>query len=409
MTINIVLSTNQKETAEGFPLVVIFSQNGVKKKKKIASCHKNHFIESEQLISSKHPDYDLLIPILMEIKLRIRKIMLLGIKDIEKAYDILFAMDFSQIGFIEYAEKLIFEMNALALNYGKHNLKAQNKQLGNIKAYKNVLERFRDFGDKVSLQNLDYEILMRFRNYHLSIGNSKSTVHMYLRTLRSIYNKGILINKIVDQKPFAKVFDGLKTKSFSSRKKYLDKETIVKLEKFDLRSEKQKYLDLFLLQFYFGGCDLIDLYFLKKTQLRKGRIVFERTKTNTGTRIDLKIHPKAQKLIDKYKTTDGDWLFGWGKEFKQYETFRRTYGRGLIYIQELHEIEIIPDGGLLGSKVARHTFATIAKNYMIESDVIRELMGHERDEVDNFYKDKYPEKVRDLALFEIISSFECLK
>jgi hypothetical protein len=29
-------------------------------------------------------------------------------------------------------------------------------------------------------------------------------------------------------------------------------------------------------------------------------------------------------------------------------------------------------------------------------------MGHERDDVDNYYKDKYPEAVRDQALFDII-------
>lgn len=46
---------------------------------------------------------------------------------------------------------------------------------------------------------------------------------------------------------------------------------------------------------------------------------------------------------------------------------------------------------------------------MIETDITRELMGHERDDVDNYYKDKYPEKVRDNALFEIICRFECLK
>jgi hypothetical protein len=35
-------------------------------------------------------------------------------------------------------------------------------------------------------------------------------------------------------------------------------------------------------------------------------------------------------------------------------------------------------------------------------------MGHERNDIDNYYKDKYPEKMRDEALFKIISSFECV-
>jgi hypothetical protein len=55
------------------------------------------------------------------------------------------------------------------------------------------------------------------------------------------------------------------------------------------------------------------LYYLKERQLRKGRIVFERTKTNTGTRIDLKLHPKAIGVIDRNKVTGSEWLFPWGK------------------------------------------------------------------------------------------------
>jgi hypothetical protein len=160
-------------------------------------------------------------------------------------------------------------------------------------------------------------------------------------------------------------------------------------------------LDLFLLQFYFGGCDLVDLYFLKKNQIKRNRVSFVRTKTNTGTRIDLKIHPKAEVLLQKY-TDAGEWVFPWGKDKASYENFRRTYQRGLIYIQEKNDVSVLPDGGNMGVKVARHTFANIAKNLMIEPDVIRELMGHERDDVDNYYKDKYPEAVRDEALFGII-------
>ncbi|WP_193743749.1 phage integrase SAM-like domain-containing protein [Flavobacterium sp. 83] len=83
-------------------------------------------------------------------------------------------------------------MKAIAENVGKHDLKAKNKLLGNVRCYENVIAQFGNFGKNVSLQNLDYEILMRFKNYNVSIRNSKPTIHLYLRTLRSIYKKGIL-------------------------------------------------------------------------------------------------------------------------------------------------------------------------------------------------------------------------
>lgn len=410
MKIEIKLITSRKETAEGFPLVVEISHQNKRKSKTLASCLQKHFIQDGKTISAKHPDYDVLAPILMNIKIKARKLILNGVIDVEKAYEDLFAIDFSQIGFQQYAESLLEEMEKMSAAMAKFDLKGSNKIKGNIKLYRNVIAQFENFAKNTSLQNLDYETLLYFKNYNLSIGNSKSTVNLYLRTLRAIYNKGILMHKLSDQKPFARIFEGLKTRSYDSRKKYLTRESVWRLENTDLfrDSAKQKYLDLFLLQFYFGGCDLIDVYYLKERQVRKGRVVFERTKTSTGNRIDLKVHPRAQLIIDKYKSTD-EWLFPWGKEKAQYEIFRRTYQRAMIYIQEKMEIEVQPDGGHIAIKVARHTFANRAKTLMIETDVIRELMGHERDDVDNYYKDKYPEKVRDLAQFEIISPFDCLK
>jgi hypothetical protein len=410
MKIEIKLFTNENLTAEGYPLVVQLSHQGKRKRKNLAFCHEKHFIADGSTISEKHPDYDMLAPILMNLKLKARKLILLNYTDIEKAYEELFAVDFSQIGFVDYAKDLIAEMEQMAAQMKKFDLKGSNKISGNVKVYSNVIAQFGNFAQNTSLQNLDYETLLRFKNYNISIGNSKSTIHLYLRTLRTIYNKGIMMHRLVDEKPFARLFDGLKTRSYDSQKKYLDREAIYELEttKLFMGTAKQKYLDLFLLQFYFGGCDLIDIYYLKERQLRKGRVVFERTKTNTGTRIDLKLHPNAVKIIDRNKTA-GEWLFPWGKEKNEYEIFRRTYQRALIYIQQKLAIEVQPDGGHIAVKVARHSFANRAKTLMIETDITRELMGHERDDVDNYYKDKYPEKVRDLALFEIISPFVCLK
>jgi len=409
MKIEIKLITTRKETSEGFPVVLEISHQNKRKSKHICFCKDKHFIQDGKNISEKHPDYDLLMPILMDLKLRARKLVLSGCDDVNKAYSELFKPAVTEISFLDYGAELIAEMNKMANLLGEKDLKARNKLLGNIKCYEAATASFKSFGGNVSFQNLNYDILMRFRNYHLGLGNNRSTVHFYLRTLRAIYNKGIWKYKFVDQKPFVKVFDGLKIRSYDSRKKSINKESVIKLELSQGNGAKQKYLDLYLLEFYFGGCDLMDLYYLEKKQFRKGRLVLERSKVTGGPRIDLKIHPKAAVLLKKYETEKGDWFFPWNKEKTAYETFRNNARRALVEIQKKEQIEVLPDGGNLGVKVARHTFANIAKGLMIEPDVIRELMGHERDDVDNYYKDKYPEQVRDYALFEIISSFVCVK
>jgi hypothetical protein len=402
MVIEIKLLKNKTETPEGFPLVVEVAHQNKRKQKKLCFCKENHFLPNDKMISTRHPDYDVMAPILMDLKIKARKLILQGCTDIEKAYTELFRIDFSQIGMMDHVEKLIEEMKQMAATLLlKKDLKAANKILGNCKVYENVRNQMEPFFRDVAVQSVDYEVLMRFRNYQLGIGNSKATVHLYLRTVRSMYNKGVLLYKLHDAKPFEGVFANLKQKSFSSKKKYLDREMLQKLEALDLKSEKQKYVDLFLLQFYFAGCDLIDIYYLNKKQVRRGRVNFERTKTNTGTRIDLKIHPKAAAILAKFDN-DTEYILPYKKDRAVYETFRRTYQRALVYVQKAHGIEIEPTGGAIGVKVARHTFATLGKNLLIEPDILRELMGHERDDVDNYYKDKYPEVMRDEALFRII-------
>lgn len=51
----------------------------------------------------------------------------------------------------------------------------------------------------------------------------------------------------------------------------------------------------------------------------------------------------------------------------------------------------------------RHTFATLGKFKRIEEDLLRELMGHERNDIDTVYKDKYPEAQMDAAQVKIIN------
>ena len=400
MTINIKLLDYQKLTPEGYPLVVKITHKGKPKQRLIGYSFPEHWNDDEQIILKRHPDYDILMPILADLKIRMRKVVLQRFEDVDKALRELFKIDFSEILFTDHTEKLISEMKAMAEKLGKTDVKAKNKLLGNVKVYENVLEQFKPFADTVTLKSLDYEMLMRFRNFQTGLGNKKPTVHLYLRTLRAIYNKGVLLYKLPDEKPFKGVFSKLATKSYSSRKKSLDRESVAVLEGADMQSAKQKYIDLWLLQFYFGGCDLIDLYYLKKKQIRRGRVIFERGKVD-GPPINLKIHPKALALMEKYPSDD-EWLFPWAKDIEAYGTFRRTLGRGLIYVQEKLGIEVLPDGGNLSIKVARHTFANLAKGLMIHEDIIRELMGHERDDVDNYYKAQYSESVRDEALFLII-------
>lgn len=406
MKIVIKLNKSNGERAEGYELVVYVNHLRTRKQKIIGYSKINHFNEQMQLVTDDHPDYDELLPRLMEIKLKARKLIASGCEDVNQALDQLFEnrAQSNHVSFNDYCKNYIKELKAAAdLAEKKKDLITRNRIMGNVDANQTALNMFSLLYPSLNFESMDYNTMMRFRKFREGSGNSKATVQNYLRQLRAMYNKGIREFKLPDNRPFDKLFEGLKVKSFDAKKKYLAIEDIRAIENFKPKSAAiEKFKDLFLLQFYFGGCDLTDLYFMEANRVRNGRVLLERGKTGQIT--SLKIHPKAQLIIDKHKAATGTYLFGWDKSVKSYETFRRRLQRYLVDFQKQLQIKVLPIDGNIGIKVARHTFGNRAKQLMIDTDIIRELMAHERNDVDNFYKDKFSEKVRDEALFKIIDT-----
>ena len=80
--IEIKFITSRKESFEGFSLIMEIEHQNKRKSKTFAFCAVNHFIQDGKTISSRHPDYDVLAPIIMELKIRARKLILSGVTDV---------------------------------------------------------------------------------------------------------------------------------------------------------------------------------------------------------------------------------------------------------------------------------------------------------------------------------------
>src|SRR5690606_36618340 len=146
----------------------------------------------------------------------------------------------------------------------------------------------------------------------------------YISQLKSMYNKGIRKYNLPDTQPFRHTLDNFTIKSFNAKKKYIEITDIKKLEDFNSKLKgQQRNRDLFLLQFYLGGCDLTDLYFLPMTALFKDCVLIERSKT--GQVASLKLHPKAKAIIERYKCVSGQWVFPWDKDHDRYHYFISNY------------------------------------------------------------------------------------
>jgi hypothetical protein len=59
-------------------------------------------------------------------------------------------------------------------------------------------------------------------------------------------------------------------------------------------------------------------------------------------------------------------------------------------------------GVVIFMKSARYTFASAVKDKRADGGLLCELMGRRRNDVDNYHKEAYPEKIRDKAQLKVI-------
>jgi len=416
MKVSVKLLTSEKATEDGFPIILRISHKQERPYEYIGRAWPEHFSDDAQMVNDDHPYYGIMAQKILDIKAKAKPLLLTWTGGPRELLDKIMKADRSGVTISEFgAEWISGQKKLMAMYHEKNDLKARNRVGGYIRSIENALAQFTAFRPKgVPVAALDYETLNSFRKDRELAGNSKATTALYLRSIRKLYNDACRVHKIPNGEPFKGVFQGLAVRSAESKKKHLDIDTVRLLEGLDnLGVERGRARDLWLLQFYFGGCDLTDIYFMKNIQVRKGRVRFNRGKTDGGV-IDLKVHPKAQAIIDRWGVAGGEYVFPWKKDLQFYENFRRRNGARLIDLQKKQNdaaaveknkakrVDVLPDGGNLAVKVARHTFGNIAKSLGVDGDLLRELMGHERNDVDNYYKDKYPQAVRDAALFKVI-------
>ncbi len=123
------------------------------------------------------------------------------------------------------------------------------------------------------------------------------------------------------------------------------------------------YSDIFTLQFLLMGINLVDMYNLTKSNFKRGRIQYTRQKT--GKWYDVKVHPMAAAILEKYPPSDSH-LIGLFDQWS-FEWFKKKFNR------ELQSLEMSVH---MTSYVTRYSFASIADSIDIPPSTIARCLGH---------------------------------
>lgn len=259
------------------------------------------------------------------------------------------------------------------------NLKEGTKEL-----YRTTLKRVLTFGEEgLKIENMNLKWLRSFDSY-LAKSQCPNGRSIYLRCLRAVFNYA-RNNEIKCPYPFSY----FKIKQDETKKRNIEIDKFRKLYSYPTSTKNEYYRDYFFLMFFLIGINVKDLLLAKKSQVVNGRLEYIREKT--GKKYSIKIEPEAQEIIDKYKG-HGDYLLEAMDHCQHYNSFGRQINQALKRIGEKRTEIVDVNDELFGEKsertvvdplipgigtyYARHTWATLAYEIGISTDIVSQALGH---------------------------------
>ena len=266
----------------------------------------------------------------------------------------------------------------------------KNGQYRTMLHYQATLNSFRRYrGNRdIALRKIDAEEMQSYEAYLLHTARvCSNTSSFYLRILRATYNKAVAKGLTPQQHPFRDVYTGIA----KTRKRAIPSESVSQIKRLDsvqdLSPKEEMARDAFLLSFYLRGISFIDLAHLRKTDLRDGYLHYTRSKT--GQRLTIRWEKDMQDMLEKYQhqTASSPYLFpvlaeevhgSQGKNIdKKQEEIRQYHNAEARISYHLRKL-----GGRMGIKgkltlyVARHSWASAARDNHVSISVISEALGH---------------------------------
>ena len=231
-------------------------------------------------------------------------------------------------------------------------------------------------------------------------GLVRNSISFYMRIWRAVYNLAVK-NLFVEQAyPFSDVYTGVDR----TRKRAVGETVVSRLFRLDLSRSASLTLarDMFLFSYCTRGMAFVDMAYLRKDDIRGGSIHYVRRKT--GQPLCVRMEPCIRQILDRYADRSEVYVFPIlksedpEKTYARYQVALNYYNRQLKQLGRMLHL----DSGLT-SYVARHSWATAARNHNIPVSVISAAMGHQSEKTTQIYLAMLEDSVIDSANQEIIS------
>ena len=266
-----------------------------------------------------------------------------------------------------------------------HNVIAQLKQLGKIRTsetYTATLNSFMVFREEqdVPLDGISSDMMLLYEAHLKARGVRMNTISFYMRIFRAVYNRAVEKGLTAQNNPFRHVYTGVD----KTVKRAIPIKAIKEMKELDLamNSALDFARDMFLFSFYTRGMSLVDMAYLKKSDLKNGILTYRRRKT--GQELSIKWEKCMAEIIAKYPANKTDFLL---PIIKEESNERRQYDNALHLVNyRLKELStMLKLQRPLTMYVARHSWASAAKAKNVPLSVISEGMGHDSEATTQIY------------------------
>lgn len=278
-------------------------------------------------------------------------------------------------------------------------------QISTASTYNCAKRSLNAFASNLLFIDVTPEFLKKYEKWMIAEGNSPTTISIYLRTLRTLINKGIAEGDIVKESyPFGKRrYEMPKSRN---TKKALRLDEIARIFKYEAQpgTTREMAKDFWIFIYLCNGLNVKDLCRLQYKNIEGDILSFNRAKTSSTNRendlIRLKLSEHAKNIIER-----------WGQEKKGPETYifpvlykgvTPKKERDLVQLKThlinehmkkiAEELEIDKPAT---TYYARHSFATVLKRSGKSYEKISEALGHKSLKTTMNYLDGFEDDTLD--------------
>jgi integrase len=313
---------------------------------------------------------------------------------INRAKDILSSI--SSFSFEEFSKKYyqfnsntkdVLQVYDELINYFIENEKHRTAETYKY-SKKLVIDYFKPTKSFIPFNAIRTDNLNNLKSHYETEGLSPTTISMYLRVLKRVYNYAIEKKYIThNETPFVKDFI---IPNVLNKKKALSPEILRNIINYKAKPNSQlcKAIDFWLLSFYCCGMNINDILRLRNNNVSTDNIIFIRRKTlKTNSRtiepILVPIDDNIRTIIEKYRSVDhspNNYLFPYliGDYNSRKIVARIRNFIGMINKQlDKHKLEFgLSDDMKISTNSARHSFATLAINEGVSIQFVSQSLGH---------------------------------